>query len=163
MSLIVGIDVGIKNLSICVLDKNQVQTPVCWVLLDIRGKTPVDVIRNLLDELNELDLCAKYDISKAFVELQMHKRLVGISYALLTYFSMYSVDVQLINAAAKKKYLNATEQYSDRKLSAIEAVSARICPSSRNMLDNHKKKDDLCDSYLYALHGCEKLSQARNK
>lgn len=161
MCVILGIDVGVRNLSVCALDPQEIACPKTWVLLDIRGKTPHEIIKNLISQLDELDLVHSQEISSVYVETQMHKQMIGIAYSILTYFNIYGVDAQFIGASAKKKYLVQHENYADRKKSSIEAVTTRLDAKGKDMLRQYQKQDDLCDSYLYALVGCEKKSQTK--
>lgn len=155
--LIVGIDIGLKNLSICGLDPSDLSSPKIWSLLDVRGVTPAEVIKNIIEELDSLDLINRFDINNVLVELQMHKAMTGVSYAVMTYFLIYRVNAQLVGANAKRKYLPKHSNYVDRKQSSIIAVKNRLSDEAKDTLCKFKKQDDLCDSYLYALHGCGKI------
>lgn len=123
-----------------------------WDIYDIRDATVHQLCERLVTTLEGVDVY-KYDVKTVLVEQQMQKKMIGISYAIVMYFMAHRVPCRLVGARVKQRYLVEKTSYKDRKQSAVDFVSERVkgTPAEPH-LDRHKKRDDMCDAYIYALH-----------
>ena len=172
---VVSFDVGIKNLSFCITQKNLESTDEkeifdisYWeiVNLELKDKPSVtDIGVRLYQALDKRPylLLPNYIVIENQPVLK-NPRMKTIQIMLLSYFVMHKkTNITLLNSAIKLKaykgpeveFPNIKSEYTRRKKKVIEYVKYLIKdsdPEYRIFLHTCKKKDDLADSFLQAVY-----------
>lgn len=177
MPVIVSFDVGIKNMSFCVLhvpEENPQESFTIqeWDIMSIeQGATVPDTCENLVKILDERPYLSEGNF--VVIENQpvtKNPKMKTIQVVLLTYFLMKKIrpessiqQVLLLNSALKLKAYVGPEQtlttksksaYVRRKNQVVlySLYELRDHPEKLALLQSHKKKDDLSDAFLQALY-----------
>jgi len=164
--MILSIDVGICNLSYCLL--TEIGYIIDWGIIDLCGKEnskKIDLItvgRNLRFAMRDKFL-DRLDIIKTVIienQLGLHAvRMRCVQHMIMQYWLGMGVsNVQFISPKLKlKNYPECdTSTYAQRKQSSIMITDHEIqneeicCNKFRDLFRNCKKKDDLSDCYLQA-------------
>jgi hypothetical protein len=154
--MLVSIDVGIKNLAVCVLDQNKI---LLWKILNLQYGT--DYCSSIIKAFDAMDTMISG--SDIIIERQMTKKMCNIQCYLEMYFRMkhhknvviYSPKYKL-SGTGQENSGKGKKLYYARKKAAVE-----LC---KEWLDNHpqeswvhdiwksaKKKDDLSDTLCMAI------------
>lgn len=175
---VLSIDVGIRNLSFCIMNDEY---KVCkWdnvSIIDegvsVKSVKVSTLVENLLSFLSDNFGADHEDIDEVIIENQpalKNATMKTLAIVLYTYFKMMNMNVgnfnniRFIPAANKLKCKKAMlitdsiKKYSDRKKAAIKIALEYLSIYDNNKKDwfaGHKKKDDLADSYLAAIHHFE--------
>jgi Holliday junction resolvasome RuvABC endonuclease subunit len=178
---ILSIDVGIKNLSYCVLTvtENEVTIPN-WDNIRVTDSNCnkiklEELTEELLKALNET-FSDTFEADIVLIENQpMLKNglMKTLSVMIYTYFNMMRLqygtisEVKFISATNKLKcqkvaevQTSSTTTYKDRKKLSIEVVKRyleEISPSRLSWFSQQKKQDDLADSFNQAMHYIENV------
>lgn len=148
--MLLSIDVGQKNLGICVVEETgNIHT---WNVCDLSKDKLVVSLVNVLENYTD-------NITECIIEKQPNRNLKMrvIEGMILMFYTLKQIKVSSYSAKYKLKqvsnlYLKGKHNYRERKKQAILITT--------NLLENkpwleffktHKKKDDLADSYLQAL------------
>jgi len=155
---VISIDVGIKNLAICILESDC--SIEYWDVLNTTGLE--DMIRRLDTEV------PWYGATSVVIEKQpsFNPKMRSIASGLMTYFLVRGkldsdqVD-NLVEYSPKAKLLlcrdysialslKGSKRYRAHKKMAVEECRIRVSHDENllNFYNQHKKKDDLADSYL---------------
>ena len=161
--MILSIDVGICNLSYCLL--TSLGYIIDWGIIDLCGKEnskKIDLItvgRNLRFAMRDKFL-DRLDIIKTVIienQLGLHAvRMRCVQHMIMQYWLGMGVsNVQFISPKLKLKNFDcAKETYAKRKKSAIMITENLIqndeicCEKMREIFRNTIKKDDLADAFL---------------
>lgn len=154
--MIVSIDVGIKNLAICVLKDKSI---VLWKLINISYGS--NMCLSIINELDDI-----YDIIKdsiILIERQMTKKMCNIQCYLEMYFRLknftsviiYSPKYKLAGSG-KENSGKGKQNYNARKKAAISLCEEWINKNKQNedidkIWKETKKKDDIADTLLMAI------------
>ena len=158
--MILSIDVGIRNLAMCLLDEDQDNLVREW---DVSGVPPEHKDGVYVSLRKHLDarpwvLTAK----RILIEKQpeRNKKMISVMHFLHAYFIIKCPDAETILYDARHKIPDVAgpgkAQYNKRKKVSIERCEAFICDGTTNAhwLDTFlksKKKDDLADTVMQAL------------
>lgn len=157
MTLLISIDVGIKNLGVCVLREDTKEILV-WELLCTTGKIP-----NILAHLGSIDYFYDDDEVDYVVVIERQPRynpkMRVVSAVIETFFLMSkppSVKMTVRKPHAmdkwrKTSYWNTEElkDYACRKKISIRLCELLISSKTwKEHMNSFKKKDDLADSFL---------------
>lgn len=160
--MILGVDVGAKNLAMCLWNPEDRQ--ICgWALLNTAGTWAKDVytaLNNLTDDYFE-------GVQKVVIEHQPSKNpsMTRIMHYLEFYFVSKGLPVVLQDSKHKLLYASTTPwfpkdcadrewTYRQRKKLAVETIAAFVKDTDqplRAMFEESNKKDDLADSALHAM------------
>ena len=155
---VLSIDVGIINLAICILDSHG--SIEYWDVLKTQGLT--DMIRRLDTDV------PWYGVTRVVIEKQpsFNPKMRAIASGLMTYFlvrGQLDTDTveQLVEYSPKAKLLlcadygtalglKGSKRYRAHKKMAVDECRNRVSHDEDliTFYDQHKKKDDLADSYL---------------
>ena len=151
--MFVGIDVGLKNLSLCFLKEDGAISD--WKLVDCRTHdrmTISEATRSVVLAMRKLQLPKDAIVG---VEQQpcggrtrntiMRCIQAGIEGWAIT-AGIYICGI----AAARKLGKNAPKKYSDRKKQAVFLVKEKLDAQWLAFFQTHHKRDDLADSFLLA-------------
>ena len=177
MPVIVSFDVGIKNMSFCVLqvpEENPKESFTIreWGIMTIeQGATVPETGANVIQALDERPYLSEGNF--VIIENQpvtKNPKMKTIQVVLLTYFLMKKrlpestiQQVLLLNSALKlKAYVGPTQTLTTTSKSAYirrKNLVVLYClhelrdhPEKLALLKSHKKKDDLSDAFLQALY-----------
>ena len=161
---VVSIDVGIKNLGVCMLDGGVVSFWHCFNLGDAKDETNhLKSLKDVLDSKPELTT----SIDVVLIEKQpfCNPKMRVIGSALHMYFVMKGIT-KIIQYSPKHKLKlcleykkpegkkeTASSKYYSNKKRAIESCRHIISNEEPNWIstfETSKKKDDLADSFLQA-------------
>ena len=161
---VVSIDVGIKNLGVCMLDGGVISFWHCFNLGDAKDETNhLKSLKDVLDSKPELTT----SIDVVLIEKQpfCNPKMRVISSALHMYFVMKGIT-KIIQYSPKHKLKlcleykkpegkkeTASSKYYSNKKRAIESCRNIISNEEPNWIatfETSKKKDDLADSFLQA-------------
>jgi len=169
--MILGIDIGLKNFSYCLMEENK--QIVEWDVMDLtkaieskkhyKGKFDmIHVCLNILDLFNTLidehgDPCNW--IVK--IENQMPRGTHGITMKTIQgivtqqLLSMGVRNIRYVCGSCKLKGFNVPKKtYSERKKSAVSVTYDLLKGNDAlNSLKLRNKKDDMCDAYLLCIAG----------
>ena len=158
--MILSIDVGIRNLALCLLDEDHKNLVTEW---DVDGIPPQHAdgvyvsLRNHLDERPWV-LTAKTILIEE--QPSFNKKMVSVMHFLHAYFIIKCPEAETIIYHASNKIPDISgpgkAQYNKRKKASIERCEAFIRSSDVNAhwvdtFVKSKKKDDLADTVMQAL------------
>lgn len=178
---VLSFDVGIKNLSYCVLEKDVGTDEIriiSWENLCICESNCKKIAFENLCELLILKLQESFDgdfnADVVLIENQpMHKNglMKSVSVMIYTYFNILKLqfgnvtEVRFISATNKLKCKrvkevggNTAKTYKERKLLGIELARRYIeamCPERMSWFESQKKKDDLSEAALAGIYFLE--------
>lgn len=153
--MIVAIDVGIKNLAICVTDTNKI---LLWKVINISYN---NICSSIIEEFDDF-----YDIIKGaviLIEKQMTRRMCIIQAYIEMYFKMKDFkEVIIYNAicklagTGKENTGRGKIRYYARKNAAIELCNEWLKEHPQeewvdSLWNSTKKKDDLADTLCMAV------------
>jgi hypothetical protein len=170
---ILSFDVGIKNLSYCILEQNENVTNISsWNNICITNENikhvkleslTENVLQCLIDNFNE-----QCDVDIVLIENQPSLKnglMKTISVIIYTYFNLLKIQfgliesVQFISACnklkCKKSPSSKVKSYKERKALSIALTKQyleEICPGKIEWFNEQKKCDDLADAFLAAIH-----------
>jgi len=161
---VLSIDVGTKNLAVCVLDADPDEPEIeYWNVLETTG------LKDLFEQL-DVEVCLD-ESTHVVIEKQpsFNPKMRGVASALETYFiirgQLDSTHVTRVVSFSPKHKITLcaaripsppvpkSKRYRMHKKIAIEECADRIKESSTltGFYSGHKKKDDLADSYLQGI------------
>ena len=152
---ILSIDVGTKNLALCLLDTN---TKVIhnWDASGIPTESTLGLFPCLLKHLRSMPWTLTSDIILIEKQPDQNKRMKSVEHFLHSYFLTLDQNVQLWDARHKVPDISGPgkAQYKKRKQAAIQRCEAFLVETHSQFLSffkESKKKDDLADTVLQAL------------
>ena len=158
--MILSIDVGIRNLAMCLLDENSGNLVREW---DVDGVPPQHedgVYVSLRKHLDERPWVLTANTILIEKQPERNKKMISVMHFLHAYFIIKCPDVETILYDARHKIPDVAgpgkAQYNKRKKVSIERCEAFIRDGTTNAhwLDTFlksKKKDDLADTVMQAL------------
>ena len=168
---ILGIDCGVKNLAYCVYN-SETKTIEKWEVADISPEKTTqssyipDICIQYLEKNKDLLECDKVIIEKQQPRNGKMRVLEAVLYCYFTLQGKKNESVVMSSVetySAKHKLggmlgLSGKKSYGARKKAAITKVKDLLSPANMNNDDTwlryfceHKKRDDLADSYLMIL------------
>ena len=158
--MILSIDVGIKNLAICLLDEDRQNLVVEWDVSGVPPQHKDGVYVSLRKHLDERPWVL--DATTVLIEKQpdRNKKMVSVMHFLHAYFIIKNPDAETIIYDARHKIPDVAgpgkAQYLKRKKVSIERCEQFIRQNNVNAhwIDTFvksKKKDDLADTVMQAL------------
>ena len=148
--MLLSIDVGQKNLGVCLLENNGNISR--WCVHELNKDTLSTSIINVLD-------LYKDEVNQCIIEKQPSKniKMRVIEGMIHMYFTLKQISVISYSAKHKLKdismNLKGKSNYRERKKQAIKITFNLLKDSNlwESYFKNHKKKDDLADCYLQGL------------
>lgn len=158
--MILSIDVGIRNLAMCLLDEDQDNLVRKWDVSGVPPEHKDGVYVSLRKHLDERPwvLTAKTILIEK--QPERNKKMISVMHFLHAYFIIKCPDAETILYDARHKIPDVAgpgkAQYNKRKKVSIERCEAFIRDGTTNAhwLDTFlksKKKDDLADTVMQAL------------
>lgn len=177
----ISFDIGVRNMALCVLDKERVGAGVRtrirhWELFDLlegtrkknANKVPARTLREWLwtslrsrDHVFFSDMISPENHMVVGIEMQMKQKMAILETCIWGYFKDKVSDVQAIHAR-RKFHLSFMENvsmgsYAHNKKQAIVACEKylndnQVHPDICDVFCRQKKKDDLADALLQALY-----------
>jgi len=157
---VLSIDVGLKNLALCLMEENL--TVRYWNVLEVSG------VQDMLEQLDSV--CPLDEINEVIIEKQpsFNPKMRTVACALQSYFIIrgqidntninkiifYSAKYKLqICEGSVPKGLSKSQRYRFHKKMAIDECRRKVEDNETlsTFFGEHKKKDDLADSYLQAV------------
>ena len=192
--MILAIDVGIRNMSFCLLETRDGLEPlatgnfgdvslrssiVSWDVVDVtegRGVKNInkEPLCSLADDIVEFVEVYRDIFERAehiVIETQPSSKMRTLSFVLYGCIrAQFKSPVISFQGGGAKLAWPGTEPartYSGRKRKAVELVksavsSGAICDGHGSVFLKSRKKDDLADSYLHALHFMKKMCRTRS-
>lgn len=180
MTTILSIDVGIKNLSFCVLKSSPDTTTIQeWKNIQVfEGnikKLPIEDLTEIIIEslMQHFDENSSIDVVLIENQPMLKNGLMKtVAVVIFTFFNMMKIQfgnvqsVKFISATNKLKCamverLNVSKNdYKDRKRLSIELAKLYIpilCPSKLEWFISQKKKDDCADSLTQGIYYIENV------
>jgi hypothetical protein len=157
--MILSIDVGIRNLAMCLLDETTNRI-VEWDVSGIPPQHEDGVYVSLRKHLDERPWTMDADIVLIEKQPDRNKKMVSVMHFLHAYFVIKTPNAQTLLYDARHKIPDVAgpgrSQYLKRKKTAIERCKAFIHDGDTNadwipIFDASKKKDDLADTVMQAL------------
>ena len=173
---VVSWDIGITNLAYCLMEDREI---IEWGIIDIREegnpkKKNINKIGPILIQ-KMLEQDKLIDVDHILIENQPSLKnpvMKSIQMILYSYYVMKKIefnrikDIHFISASNKLKVYDGPEfevkvksSYSRRKKLAILHTNYLLKDNfiKLSFLNQHKKKDDLCDTYLQSLYFQKKM------
>jgi hypothetical protein len=157
--MILSIDVGIRNLAMCLLDERRHRI-VQWDVSGIPPQHEDGVYVSLRKHLDERPWTLDADVVLIEKQPDRNKKMVSVMHFLHAYFVIKNPIAQTILYDARHKIPDVAgpgrSQYLKRKKTAIERCKEFIHTGDTNAdwiptFDASKKKDDLADTVMQAL------------
>jgi len=157
--MILSIDVGIRNLAMCLLDERRNRI-VQWDVSGIPPQHEDGVYVSLRKHLDERPWTLDADVVLIEKQPDRNKKMVSVMHFLHAYFVIKNPTAQTILYDARHKIPDVAgpgrSQYLKRKKTAIERCKEFIHTGDTNAdwiptFDASKKKDDLADTVMQAL------------
>lgn len=158
MSYVIAIDVGVKNLGLCIFDFTSCQV-VLWKVVNLApsGKyipcKNVEYVRTLVDKYEHYFAHAQ----KVVIERQIRCNMRIIEAVITALY--YERCIPISARSVKLHYGLSTRNYRQNKQAAVEWVTdfvrnnaAVFLPGSLLEFETKKKQDDLADSLLLLLY-----------
>src|SRR6056300_1034458 len=158
--MLLSIDVGIKNLAMCLLDEDLGNLVVQWDVSGVPPQHADGVYVSLRKHLDERPWVLTADVILIEKQPDRNKRMVSVMHFLHAYFIIKCPQAETILYDARHKIPDVAgpgkAQYNKRKKVSIERCEAFIRDGTTNAhwLDTFiksKKKDDLADTVMQAL------------
>jgi len=151
---ILSIDVGIKNLAMCLLNSNKIIQK--WEVAGVPPQHKDGLFVCLRNHLRERPWTL--EASTILIEKQpdRNKSMKGVEHFLHTYFLCSDKNVIIYDARHKIPDISGPgrELYMKRKKASIDRCRNLIMETQPHWIeffDKHKKKDDLADTYMQAM------------
>jgi hypothetical protein len=150
--MLLSIDVGIKNLALCVLHPTD-KTIHFW---EVSGVPPLHKDGVFLSLKKHLDERGDHFslVDTVIIEKQPPNGIKSVEHFLHTYFLCKEKKVILWDAKHKVPDVvgSGKKKYKERKDKAVERCREAIRDSEHfEFFESHEKKDDLADCYLQAI------------
>lgn len=156
--MILSIDVGLKNLGLCVIDFEE--KIHLWKIIDISAKTNLGVCIKLIKKFNEIEILKR--VNEVVVETQHninHKARVVAGYIISYFLTKNKIVIdypakfklQVYKGDDTPDYSHLKSKYSQRKKISIFHCSKLIQTQSEDYIkffNECKKKDDASDCFL---------------
>ena len=158
--MILSIDVGIKNLAMCLLDEDRQNLVVEWDVSGVPPQHKDGVYVSLRKHLDERPWILNTNTILIEKQPDRNKKMVSVMHFLHAYFIIKNPDAETIIYDARHKIPDVAgpgrAQYNKRKKVSIERCEAFIRDGSTNAhwletFQKSKKKDDLADTVMQAL------------
>ena len=158
--MILSIDVGIKNLAMCLLDEDRQNLVVEWDVSGVPPQHKDGVYVSLRKHLDERPWILNTNTILIEKQPDRNKKMVSVMHFLHAYFIIKNPDAETIIYDARHKIPDVAgpgrAQYNKRKKVSIERCEAFIRNGSTNAhwletFQKSKKKDDLADTVMQAL------------
>ena len=158
--MILSIDVGIKNLAMCLLDEDRENLVVEWDVSGVPPQHKDGVYVSLRKHLDERPWVLNTNTILIEKQPDRNKKMVSVMHFLHAYFIIKNPDAETILYDARHKIPDVAgpgkAQYNKRKKVSIERCEAfiRDGPINAHWLETFqksKKKDDLADTVMQAL------------
>ena len=158
--MILSIDVGIKNLAMCLLDEDRENLVVEWDVSGVPPQHKDGVYVSLRKHLDERPWVLNANTILIEKQPDRNKKMVSVMHFLHAYFIIKNPDAETILYDARHKIPDVAgpgkAQYNKRKKVSIERCEAfiRDGPINAHWLETFqksKKKDDLADTVMQAL------------
>jgi hypothetical protein len=151
--MLLSIDVGIKNLAMCIMDYEK--HIHFW---EVDGVPPLHSDGLFLSMKKHLDERQFDNVTKVLIEKQpdKNKGIKSIEHFLHTYFLCHDKEVVIWDARHKIPDISGPGkvQYAKRKKASVDRCRTFIVetnPEWVDQFDKSKKKDDLADTVMQAL------------
>lgn len=156
--LILSIDVGIRNLAMCLIDDAD-KSIKHWDVSSVPSETDDGLFCALNEHLKDRPWTLEADVVLIEKQPERNRRIVSCMYFLQSYYIIHGSRTFLWNAALKVPDCQGTgaAAYRKRKNTAIERCRTFLEETWSvngkwiDLFDTHKKKDDLADTVLQAL------------
>lgn len=155
--LLLSIDVGIKNLALCLVD-TETHHIEQW---DVSGVPPQHmdgIFVCMRDHLNEKPWLLTADLVLIEKQPDKNKGMVAVQHFLHSYFVIHKIETIIYDARHKVPDVvgPGKAMYMKRKKVSIERVHEHLKTEEVNRewlqtFENSTKKDDLADTYLQAM------------
>ena len=158
--MILSIDVGIRNLAMCMLDEDRDNLVTDWDVSGVPPEHKDGLYISLRDHLDERPWVLGAKIILIEKQPDRNKKMISVMHFLHSYFIIKCPNAETILYDARHKIPDVAgpgkAQYNKRKKVSIERCEAFIRSNSVNShwIDTFvksKKKDDLADTVMQAL------------
>ena len=164
MTRYISIDVGIKNLAYCVCSERTISDWNVISLTNAKKPTLIELGERIMHYFDELKLASKADV--VLIENQvapLASNMKSLQCMIAQYFIMRDIphtNIHFIPASLKLKGISKKgTTYKERKALSVTmclkyiAIFEDESNASKWMkfVECHKKKDDLCDSYMQCI------------
>jgi len=158
---ILSIDVGIKNLAMCLMDKHTRQIRQ-WDVSGVPPQHADGLFRALKTHLRGMQWTLEAHTVLIEKQPDRNKTMKGVEHFLHAYFLCHDKDVIVYDARHKVPDVAGPgrARYLQRKKTSIERCRAFIQETQAHwvpVFDKHKKKDDLADTCMQALSFIERV------
>jgi hypothetical protein len=169
--MILSIDVGIKNLALCLLD-DRTNLVTQWDVSGIPPEHKDGVYVSMRDHLDARPWVLGADTVLIEKQPDRNKKMVSVMHFLHAYFIIKSPGSETILYDAKHKVPDVAgpgrAQYNKRKKVSIERCEAFLREGDTNvhwldLFTASKKKDDLADTVMQALSFVNRTEVASKK
>lgn len=174
MRFVLSFDIGIKNMAVCLMDKDT-KNILKWDLIDISSDKKNDLndmSKNLINSMDELviNYLDSQNTLTVLIENQPVMKaptMKSIQMILYTYFQVLSVHesrditITLVSAMKKNSFMKSkgydvkSKNYKSNKENSIKYVEEYLSSNSDSknldILRSFKKKDDMCDALIQIL------------
>ena len=158
--MILSIDVGIRNLALCLLDDKNDNLVRNWDVDGIPPESRHGIYVSLRDHLDARPWVLTADTVLIEKQPDRNKKMISVMHFLHSYFIIKCPKAETILYDARHKIPDVAgpgkAQYVKRKKAAIERCQAFIQDGTVNahwlpVFEKSKKKDDLADTVMQAL------------
>lgn len=171
--MILSIDVGIRNLAMCLLD-DESRIVQEWDVSGVPPEHKDGLFVTLRDHLDERPWTRDSRLKTILIEKQpsKNKRMVCVMHFLHAYFVIKAPHAETILYDARHKVPDVAgpgkRAYLKRKKTAIERCREYIDDDGKNrhwlaLFDASKKKDDLADTLMQALSFVNRIEPKKKK
>jgi hypothetical protein len=162
--MLLSIDVGIKNLAMCLIDPSTKKIQK-WDVSGIPPQSTQGLFPSLKKHV-DARIWATQTPSVVIIEKQpdKNKTMKSVEHFLHTYFLCHDKDVVIWDARHKIPDVSGPGRtmYLQRKKTSIERCRMFLMETNEAWLsffDTHKKKDDLADTCMQALSFIDRIPQ----
>lgn len=151
--MILSIDVGIRNLAMCLMDGERI---VEWEVGGIPPLADEDIYVQMLNYLKERPWVLTCDTVLIEKQPDRNRKIKSVEDFLHAYFVIQEKNTIIYDARHKVPDISGPgkARYRERKQASIDRCLVFIKeknPSLVQFFTNHKKKDDLADTVMQAL------------
>lgn len=153
--MILSIDVGIKNLAMCMMDDQRI---VEWVVEGVPPESSNGIFISMRNLLDSKPWVLKADTILIEKQPDRNKKMKMVEHFLHAYMIIKNPSAETIIYDARHKIPDVSGAgkalYRKRKQTSITRCREFICESNSHLVgyfDESKKKDDLADTVMQAL------------
>jgi hypothetical protein len=152
--ILASLDIGRRNLALCVLEGDRI---IDWHVFDLGQRRGVSLIREMQRQFKDRQSLSAVDVCVVERQPAANPQMRVIEAAVEAYFVFHGVG-RVVDYSPRHKlsHLSGVMTYSQRKRASVREAEKYLVdhpqPDMARLFRSSRKKDDLADALMQALH-----------